>query len=220
MMNLLMRFITTFSLLFSSVTIHSDFKIIDGDTVKVNGTNIRLLGINTPERGERCYYESKARLGQLINSSTTLKRDIVNKDKYGRELRHMFFEDVHLQDIMIHEGYAKVLCIWPNIKYCAELLESERKVIRNNVGCLFSKSNNTCIEISDLECEGSWVELKNICGMEVNISKVWIENRGRNRLKFEEILEAGELKKYFFNIYKNDAVYLFDNSGFIDFETC
>ena len=30
-------------------------RVIDGDTVVVDGVSVRLLGINTPERGEKLY---------------------------------------------------------------------------------------------------------------------------------------------------------------------
>ena len=34
-------------------------RVIDGDTIVVNGTTVRLLGINCPEKGERYYGEAK-----------------------------------------------------------------------------------------------------------------------------------------------------------------
>ena len=34
-------------------------RVIDGDTVVVNGVSVRMLGINTPERGEKYYAEAK-----------------------------------------------------------------------------------------------------------------------------------------------------------------
>ena len=34
-------------------------RVIDGDTFVVNGTSVRLLGMNSPERGEKYYLEAK-----------------------------------------------------------------------------------------------------------------------------------------------------------------
>ena len=48
--------------------------MIDGDTLDLaNGTRIRVFGIDTPERGERCYSEATERLRQLAGDSVRLK---------------------------------------------------------------------------------------------------------------------------------------------------
>ena len=47
----------------SNDNLHLVTEVIDGDTIEIDGSNkVRLLGVDTPERGE-CYYpESKAAL--------------------------------------------------------------------------------------------------------------------------------------------------------------
>ena len=45
-------------------------RIIDGDTIVVNNVSIRLLGMNTPERGEKYYQEAKNYLALLISNKT------------------------------------------------------------------------------------------------------------------------------------------------------
>ena len=34
-------------------------RVIDGDTIVIEGESIRLLGINSPEKGEKYYLEAK-----------------------------------------------------------------------------------------------------------------------------------------------------------------
>ena len=41
-------------------------RVIDGDTIIINNKSIRLLGINSPERGEYYYAEAKAFLEEKI----------------------------------------------------------------------------------------------------------------------------------------------------------
>ena len=41
-------------------------RVIDGDTIVINDTTIRMLGINTPERGERYYEEATEFLENLF----------------------------------------------------------------------------------------------------------------------------------------------------------
>ena len=41
-------------------------RVIDGDTLSVNGTSVRLLGINSPEKGEIGYDEAKNFLSEKV----------------------------------------------------------------------------------------------------------------------------------------------------------
>ncbi|MBR9681874.1 MAG: thermonuclease family protein [Candidatus Altiarchaeota archaeon] len=221
MIEKLLAIIGTLALMVPGVSIGQEFEVIDGDTLRVSGQSVRILGINTPERGKRCYNASKTNLAGLLNESVEMRRDIVNRDKYGRLLRHLFFEEVLIQDIMVREGYAKVLCIWPNNLYCESLMKSEWDAIKNGRGCLFTKSNNTCLTILDVECEGAWVKLKNNCATKEKFRGLRIENRGRDKLEVNELsLGVGETKTVHIRLFKNDAIYLFDELGLIDFETC
>ena len=45
-------------------------RVIDGDTIKSNENSIRLLGINTPEKGEKYYREAKDSLNEKILNKT------------------------------------------------------------------------------------------------------------------------------------------------------
>ena len=67
-------------------------KIIDGDTIIVEGGfNVRLLGIDTDERGYPCYEEASQRLEELIlNKKARLEKDITDVDQYKRCLRYIF----------------------------------------------------------------------------------------------------------------------------------
>ena len=66
-------------------------RIIDGDTIEIeNKTSVRLLGINTPEKGEKYYLEAKGFLEDLIlNKTIELEAGREDKDKYQRALRYV-----------------------------------------------------------------------------------------------------------------------------------
>jgi micrococcal nuclease len=72
-------------------------RIIDGDTldVRAGGTvlRIRVFGIDTPERGERCYDEATRELGALAGRAVRLVPDVRQQDSHGRELRYVFTPD-------------------------------------------------------------------------------------------------------------------------------
>ena len=69
-------------------------EVIDGDTFKLqNGTRVRLLGIDTPEKGECYYEEARDELKKLIgNKVVRMDKDISDKDKYDRLLRYIILE--------------------------------------------------------------------------------------------------------------------------------
>ncbi len=70
---------------------------IDGDTVKTTNGVVRLIGMDTPERGEDCYRAATrnarrlAPQGSRIRLVKVLGRD--NRDRYGRLLRYVEIPD-------------------------------------------------------------------------------------------------------------------------------
>ena len=85
--------------LISSDTAFID-RVIDGDTVESNGTSIRLLGINTPERGEMYYLEAKEFLESLVlNETVRLEYGKEREERYGRTLAYLYMgrENINLK---------------------------------------------------------------------------------------------------------------------------
>ncbi|MEK6873121.1 MAG: thermonuclease family protein [Nanoarchaeota archaeon] len=118
-------------------------KVIDGDTVVVGGESIRLLGIDTNERGEKCYKEAKIRLEELVlNKEIKLERDVKDKDQYKRLLRYVFVEEneeglINVNLILVGEGLA-IARFYEDKKYKKEILETETKARENKIGCKWS----------------------------------------------------------------------------------
>lgn len=104
-------------------------EVIDGDTFKTkDGKTIRLIGINSPEIGEKCYQEAKDKLNELIyKKKIRLERDAGNKDNYGRLLRYVYADDVFINSEMIRLGLARFEEIEPNKKYSKLFLDLENK---------------------------------------------------------------------------------------------
>lgn len=92
-------------------------RIIDGDTLEVDGRRIRLVGINTPERGELGFYEATNFLESLcpIGSKAGLDIDDAEpKDKYGRTLAVVYCRGINVNVELLRQGYANVMCIPPS----------------------------------------------------------------------------------------------------------
>jgi len=92
--------------------------VVDGDTIDVTGVGrIRLVGINTPERGEFGYenatdFVKNKCLGKTIYLDID---DAKNKDKYGRILAIVYVDGVgNLNEELLNRGYAEIMYIPPS----------------------------------------------------------------------------------------------------------
>ncbi len=101
------------------------FRVIDGDTVQFDAPflpeelgkhlSLRILGVDTPEKGFRAQCEKEALLAERASEFTNrvvfsaTKHQIVIKkwDKFGgRVLGDLFLDGVSLKDLLISNGFA------------------------------------------------------------------------------------------------------------------
>jgi endonuclease YncB( thermonuclease family) len=61
---------------------------IDGDTIVIGKRSVRILGIDTPEVGQRCYKQASAKMASLIQGGVRL-RNVSGTDRYGRTLAYV-----------------------------------------------------------------------------------------------------------------------------------
>ena len=84
-------------------------RIVDGDTVDLaTGDTVRLLGYDTPERGECGFDDATNGLRFLLSAGvvTMTRDDGDNTDRYGRILRHILVDGVPVGLPMIQNGLA------------------------------------------------------------------------------------------------------------------
>lgn len=84
-------------------------RVIDGDTVVIsNNQRVRLIGIDTPEKGQCGFDEAKQALEKLLSlgSATFFAGTTSDTDKYDRLLRYIQIEETDVGLKLIENGFA------------------------------------------------------------------------------------------------------------------
>lgn len=115
-------------------------RIVDGDTIVVEGGDrVRLVDIDTAERGEPCYKEARDRLKELIDGKTViLQRTGENEDQYDRLLRYIFYNGTNINALLVREGLANTYFYNKNTPYYSQLIDAEQAAKKEG-GCVWKK---------------------------------------------------------------------------------
>lgn len=111
-------------------------QVLDGDTVVVaGGERVRLIGIDSPEENEPGFSESKSRLASIVEGKEVrLEKDVSDRDRYGRLLRHLWLGDTLVNLEMIRTGYARAYRYPPDVKYADRFSGAEREARADGLG--------------------------------------------------------------------------------------
>ena len=86
-------------------------RVIDGDTLIIDQTTVRLSLVNSPERDERGYQEAKdfALTVCPIGINAEFVEDTWQPvDKYGRSLGLVYCNDMMLNELLLTNGHAEI----------------------------------------------------------------------------------------------------------------
>jgi len=111
-------------------------RIIDGDTLELStGEKVRLICINTPEKGEDLYQEATDKLSSLVlNKDVILEKDVSETDRYGRLLRYIYIDNISVNNEIIKSGLAYSYRYNPDVKHCDEYEQTELTAKANKLG--------------------------------------------------------------------------------------
>ena len=194
-------------------------EIIDGDTVELeNGERVRLLGINTPEKGEICDLEAKDFLEQqVLGKEITLEVGKSNRDKYNRQLRYLWDNNKLINAELVKEGLAHVYSVGEEDKYAQILGQSQAHAITENK-CIWKYSTEKyvqekCVSISEfiyntpgddsLNPNGEQLILQNNCTYTIDLTGWEIKDEATNTFKFPEFEFSGQS---IVNIYSGKGI--------------
>lgn len=111
--------------------------VIDGDTIEIHGTRIRMHGIDSPESGQLCVIkEKKDRCGQSAAlalsdkiGNSTVSCDPRDKDRYGRVVAVCSANNEDLNAWMVAQGWAMAYR-----KYSTDYVKQEERASAAKLG--------------------------------------------------------------------------------------
>tara|TARA_B100000609_G_scaffold169269_1_gene143314 strand:+ start:360 stop:815 length:456 start_codon:yes stop_codon:yes gene_type:complete len=124
-------------LLFSDPSLANNLKVIDGDTIVLNGEKIRFSGIDTPELKQTCLKDNE-KVGCGMLAKKLLVNKIGNntpicigkkKDFYKRTLAECFVNGESLSKFLVRSGYA-----FAYRKYSTKFIEDENYAKTKKLG--------------------------------------------------------------------------------------
>ena len=106
--------------------------VIDGDTIKVvykgEVEKVRLIGVDTPEKGQPGYKAAKAFATRMVKGKTVrLELDLTLRDRYGRLLAYVYLPDGRMLNAeIVKQGYGHAYTRYP-FKYIDEFRQYEKE---------------------------------------------------------------------------------------------
>lgn len=169
-------------------------RVIDGDTVVVNGTSVRLLGINSPEKGEIGYLEAKEFLEEkILEKEVKIYFGKDKTDRYRRKLGYIFLGSLNINLESVREGYSNFYFPSGKDQYYNQFVKAWEDCLNKEIS-LCEKSLEKCVILDEWDIEEQIVILKNICNYEIDLTGWSVKDEGRKKYVFEnEILEGFEI---------------------------
>lgn len=167
-------------------------RVIDGDTVVINSNiSVRLLGINSPERGEQYYQEAKEFLEMIVlDKEVELRFGKEKYDKYNRVLAYVFYKGENVNLELVDEGYANFYFPSGKDKYYDKFVRAWEHCLENNK-YLCEKSIDKCakcIELKEFNYKKQVVIFHNKCGFECELTGWKIKDEGSKNFIFPEFV--------------------------------
>ncbi len=230
-------YVSSFSGLLVQVPTTHAMRVIDGDTIEISGgEKVRLIGIDTPEKGQHFYGEAKERLAELIGGKEiVLEKDTTDRDKYGRLLRYIYVNGSELVNLrMVEEGLASVLIYPPDSEFEEDLRKAESLAREAGLGIWEYAGNPDifCIGIYYFKFNAhgddrrnlndEYIEFRNKCTYPVNMEGWSVKDKAGHSYTFPDYtapnktlfrLRTGEGEDHNNDLYWGSSKAIWNNAG-------
>jgi micrococcal nuclease len=203
-------------------------EVVDGDTIVLeDGTKVRYIGINTPERDRPFYEEATDANRKLVEDrEVRLEFDTVQIDQYGRTLAYVFVRGstsssqgetfVNLE--LLRQGYANAFTVPPNVKYEELFRDTEREA--REAGRGLWATQETGVKITHIQADapghdgenpnGEWVEIVNEGSAAVNLEGYSLKDAANHIYTFPAFtLQPGATVRLYSGQGQDDASSLY-----------
>lgn len=110
-------------------------RLVDGDTIKVNWrgeeTSVRMLCLDTPERGCPGYRDAAQHLRKMIGPAKTVQLEFETgrpqRDRYGRLLAYIWLGEKNLNVEQVRGGHSRFFTRHGRGKHAQEFERAERE---------------------------------------------------------------------------------------------
>ncbi|MEM7478213.1 MAG: thermonuclease family protein [Planctomycetota bacterium] len=148
-------------------------EVIDGDTIEIGETTIRLHGIDAPEYGQKCNTSgsrawqcgkaAKEELIVLTNGNVRCEGDEL--DDYGRLIAVCWIGDAEINRAMVESGHA-----WAFVKYSKDYIDAEA-IARSSKAGVWQAETQTPWEFRAERWQVAEQEAPEGCPIKGNISR-------------------------------------------------
>jgi hypothetical protein len=212
-------------------------RVIDGDTIVVRRIEpktetqkleaeikVRLLGINSPEKGEFGYEEAKFFLeNKILDKKIKIYFDGKKADKYGRILGYVFLNNVNINLESVRHGYSNFYFPNGKQKFYSNFINAWLNCMEKNEG-ICKKSDNQCVEIKSVSIREQKITLENLCPYNVKLDGWSLKDEGRKKIVFSKkiilskskiVLTNEDFGKDYVWTKSGDSAFLRDNQNYL-----
>lgn len=134
-------------------------RVLDGDTIELtDGRKIRLLNINTPEKGL-----SYSDLGKnYLSEFKDVELEKVGEDKYQRILGRIYSGDIYLNLEIVKQGYAHSYLVDESEK--KEFANSEKYARENGLNIWEKSEYYGCLEV-EINKYDEYLDIRDSCAL-------------------------------------------------------